>query len=63
MFRVLAPHFAHAFLTRYSNSSRSVSPDRLADLLRANGDLPATLCPTSGGRLPRRPRRRRRRTM
>ena len=47
MFRVLAPHFAHAYLTRYSNSSRSVSPDRLADLLRANGDLPTTLCSTS----------------
>ncbi|HTU90954.1 MAG TPA: Mur ligase family protein, partial [Gemmataceae bacterium] len=46
IFRILSPHFAHAFLTRYSNSSRSVPPERLAELLRANGDLPATLCAT-----------------
>ncbi|HTU19739.1 MAG TPA: folylpolyglutamate synthase/dihydrofolate synthase family protein [Gemmataceae bacterium] len=46
MFRVLSPHFAHVFLTRYSNGTRSVPPERLADLLRANGDLAATLCPT-----------------
>jgi dihydrofolate synthase/folylpolyglutamate synthase len=44
MFRVLSPHFTHVFLTRYSNSSRSVSPERLAEVLRANGGLPATLC-------------------
>jgi dihydrofolate synthase / folylpolyglutamate synthase len=46
MFRVLSPHFAHAFLTRYSNSSRSVPPECLADLLRANGGLPSMICPT-----------------
>jgi dihydrofolate synthase / folylpolyglutamate synthase len=46
MFRVLAPHFAHAFLTRYTNNPRSVPAERLAELLRANGNLPATLCPT-----------------
>ncbi|HEY7152465.1 MAG TPA: folylpolyglutamate synthase/dihydrofolate synthase family protein [Gemmataceae bacterium] len=47
MFRVLSPHFAHAFLTRYTNSSRSVPPEHLVELLRANGDLPATICPTT----------------
>src|SRR5579884_120224 len=46
MFRVLAPHFAHAFLTRYTNNPRSVPAERLAGLLRANGNLPTTLCPT-----------------
>jgi dihydrofolate synthase/folylpolyglutamate synthase len=46
MFRVLAPHFTHAFLTRYSKSTRSVQPERLGELLRANGGLPATLCMT-----------------
>jgi dihydrofolate synthase / folylpolyglutamate synthase len=46
MFRVLSPHFAHAFLTRYTDNPRSVPVERLAELLRANGDLPATLCPT-----------------
>ncbi|MHB1423091.1 MAG: bifunctional folylpolyglutamate synthase/dihydrofolate synthase [Gemmataceae bacterium] len=46
MFRVLSPYFAHAFLTRYTNSSRGVPPERLAELLRASGDLPSTLCPT-----------------
>jgi dihydrofolate synthase/folylpolyglutamate synthase len=46
MFRVLSPHFAHAFLTRYSNNPRSVDAARLAELLRASGNLPATLCPT-----------------
>jgi len=46
MFRVLAPHFAHAYLTRYTTSLRSVPAERLAELLRANGNLPATLCRT-----------------
>ncbi|HTU88574.1 MAG TPA: folylpolyglutamate synthase/dihydrofolate synthase family protein [Gemmataceae bacterium] len=46
MFRVLSPHFAHAFLTRYTDNPRSVSAERLAELLRANGNLSATLCPT-----------------
>src|SRR5205814_701146 len=27
MFRVLAPHFGHAFLTRYGNNPRSVPPE------------------------------------
>jgi dihydrofolate synthase/folylpolyglutamate synthase len=46
MFRVLSPHFAHVFLTRYTNNPRSVPPERLAELLRANGDLPHTICDT-----------------
>jgi dihydrofolate synthase/folylpolyglutamate synthase len=46
MFRVLSPHFSHAFLTEYTNNPRSVSAERLSELLRANGSLPATLCPT-----------------
>jgi dihydrofolate synthase/folylpolyglutamate synthase len=46
MFRVLAPHFCHAFLTRYTDNPRSVAPEKLADLLRAGGELPATVCPT-----------------
>jgi dihydrofolate synthase / folylpolyglutamate synthase len=44
MFRVLAPHFAHAFLTPYLGSARSTPPEQLADLLRAAGGPPATLC-------------------
>jgi dihydrofolate synthase/folylpolyglutamate synthase len=46
MFRVLAPHFTHAFLTRYTDNPRSVPPEDLAGILRANGELPSTLCPT-----------------
>jgi dihydrofolate synthase/folylpolyglutamate synthase len=44
MFRVLAPHFAHAFLARYGNNPRGVPAERLAELLRQNGDLPFTVC-------------------
>jgi len=46
MFQVLAPHFHHAFLTRYENGSRSVPPEELAGLLTHAGTLPFTLCPT-----------------
>jgi dihydrofolate synthase/folylpolyglutamate synthase len=46
MFRVLSPHFAHAYLTRYTDNPRSVPAQHLAELLHANGNLPATLCPT-----------------
>ena len=49
MFRVLAPHFAHAFLTRYSDNPRCVPPEQLAELLPAGAGLPATLCPTPAG--------------
>lgn len=37
MLRVLAPHFAHVALTRYSHSSRAADPDRLADWARHAG--------------------------
>lgn len=47
MFRVLAPHFAHAFLTRYSDNPRSVAPEQLLTLLHAGGNPPATLHPTA----------------
>jgi dihydrofolate synthase / folylpolyglutamate synthase len=47
MFRVLAPHFAHAFLTRYAGSSRGMAPDELAALLRSSADLPHSVCATA----------------
>jgi dihydrofolate synthase/folylpolyglutamate synthase len=47
MFRVLAPHFAHAFLTRYAGSARGVPADDLAALLRRTADLPHCVCPTA----------------
>jgi dihydrofolate synthase/folylpolyglutamate synthase len=45
MFRVLAPHFAHAFLTRYAGSARGMPADELAALLRRAANLPHTVCP------------------
>jgi dihydrofolate synthase / folylpolyglutamate synthase len=46
MFRVLAPHFAHAFLTRYTDNPRGVAPEQLSEWWRAAGDRPATACAT-----------------
>jgi dihydrofolate synthase/folylpolyglutamate synthase len=46
MMRVLAPHFDHAFLTRYTNNPRSVAPEKLAALLPGDGNLRYTLCAT-----------------
>jgi dihydrofolate synthase / folylpolyglutamate synthase len=46
MFRVLAPHMTHVFLTPYLGSARSTPPEQLAELLRAAGGPPATLCQT-----------------
>ncbi len=43
IFRVLAPEFAHAFLTRYGNNPRSCSPEELRELMRRSGDIPCTL--------------------
>jgi dihydrofolate synthase/folylpolyglutamate synthase len=51
MFQVLAPHFAHALLTRYSNNPRAVAPERLAEMWRAAGGLQATVCPTPAAAL------------
>lgn len=44
--RVLAPHFAHAFLTRYRTNPRSTATEQLARLLTEDGRLPFTLCGT-----------------
>jgi dihydrofolate synthase/folylpolyglutamate synthase len=46
MFRVLAPAFAHIFLTRFTNNLRAVSPEHLGELLRGESDTPFTLCAT-----------------
>jgi dihydrofolate synthase/folylpolyglutamate synthase len=46
MFHVLAPHFQHAFLTRYQNNPRSVPPGDLAELLPRVGTLSFTVCHT-----------------
>jgi dihydrofolate synthase/folylpolyglutamate synthase len=46
MFQVLAPHFQHAFLTRYQNSPRGVTPEDLAHLLARSESIPFTLCRT-----------------
>lgn len=39
MLRILAPHFAHAFLTRYTNNPRCAPPEKVADLLRQESQL------------------------
>jgi dihydrofolate synthase/folylpolyglutamate synthase len=49
MFRVLARHFAHAFLTRYAGSARGMPAEELAALLRRTVDLPHTVCATARG--------------
>jgi dihydrofolate synthase/folylpolyglutamate synthase len=49
MFRVLAPHFAHAYLARYTDNPRGVGPEQLEELLRAGAGPAApraTRCPT-----------------
>jgi dihydrofolate synthase/folylpolyglutamate synthase len=46
MFRVLAPEFDHAFLTRYTDNPRSVATEQLLAWWRAAGDRPATICAT-----------------
>ena len=43
MFRVLAPQFAHVFLTRYGGSLRSLPPEELASRLREVSDVPFTV--------------------
>jgi dihydrofolate synthase/folylpolyglutamate synthase len=44
--QVLASHFDHIFLTRYSHSPRAVPVETLADFLRQQSPVPFTLCPT-----------------
>jgi dihydrofolate synthase/folylpolyglutamate synthase len=43
MFRVLAPQFVHAYLTRYQSSARGASPKELARNLLMAGDLAYSL--------------------
>jgi dihydrofolate synthase/folylpolyglutamate synthase len=45
MLRTLAPHFAHAYLTRYTTNPRAVAPEALAALLGPAAGLPFTVCP------------------
>jgi dihydrofolate synthase/folylpolyglutamate synthase len=47
IFRVLAPHFQHAFLTRYGDNPRSVRPEELAGFLERSAELPYTVCPSA----------------
>jgi dihydrofolate synthase/folylpolyglutamate synthase len=47
MFRVLAPHFAHSFLTQYGNNPRSVPPPALAELWRQATSRPCAICPSA----------------
>lgn len=42
MLRVLAPHFAHVYLTRFGNSPRGVLPEQLADMLQTVSSVPLT---------------------
>jgi len=44
MFRVLAPHFAEAYLTRYTDNPRGVAAEDLAKLWDANGGGSRALC-------------------
>jgi dihydrofolate synthase/folylpolyglutamate synthase len=44
MFRVLAPRFAQAFFTRYTDNPRGVAPEELARLWSAVSAAPVTLC-------------------
>src|SRR5262249_17477217 len=46
MLRLLAPHFAHIFLTRYSASPRSADPEQMAAGLAAHQATPHSLCQT-----------------
>jgi len=39
MARVLTPHFAHAYLTRFHNSTRAAEPELLAELFRQAGKV------------------------
>lgn len=45
MLAVLAPHFRHAYLTRFRGSRRAAAPEQLAALLSACAPLPWTICP------------------
>jgi dihydrofolate synthase/folylpolyglutamate synthase len=46
MFQGMAPHFATAFVTRYTNNPRAVAAERLAELWSAAGSSPVKACAT-----------------
>jgi dihydrofolate synthase/folylpolyglutamate synthase len=48
MLRLLAPHFDHAYLTRFVTNPRAVPPERLAERLRAVSELSFTVCDSPG---------------
>jgi dihydrofolate synthase/folylpolyglutamate synthase len=43
--QVLAPHFEHAYLTRFQSNPRGAAPDQLAELWRSTGHLSCSVCP------------------
>lgn len=46
IFQVFAPVFSHAYLTRYTTSSRSVPPEQLAEWWRERSQVPCTVVST-----------------
>jgi dihydrofolate synthase/folylpolyglutamate synthase len=46
MLGLLAPHFAHVYLTRFRTNPRAIAPELLAELLESVGGPPCTVCPT-----------------
>jgi len=44
--QILGQHFAHAYLTRYTQSRRGVPPEQLLELWRRSSSKPATACAT-----------------
>jgi dihydrofolate synthase/folylpolyglutamate synthase len=51
IFRVLAPHFAGAWMTRFTQNSRAVPPERLAELWHEVGGASASHSPTAANAL------------
>jgi dihydrofolate synthase/folylpolyglutamate synthase len=47
MLTVLAPHFSHAYLTRFGDNPRAADPARLAEMWRHASALPCTPCATA----------------
>jgi len=47
MLHILAPHFSDFYFTRYANSSRSVAPARLGEMLGQTSDVPFTTWPSA----------------
>jgi dihydrofolate synthase/folylpolyglutamate synthase len=49
MLDLLAPHFRHFYLTRFTSNPRAVPPEQLEELLRRSSSVPCTLCPEAAG--------------